>query len=68
MTNAVLIPEYKLNRDYKKKVFINENSKKLNLQYFSNSDSTIKYLNLNREERIKETEYTEIIISQIMYI
>ena len=68
MTNAVLIPEYKLNRDYKKKVFINENSKKLNLQYFSNSDSTIKYLNLNREERIKETEYTEIIISRIIDI
>ena len=39
MTNAVLIPEYELNRDYKKKVFINENSKRLNLQYFGKSDT-----------------------------
>lgn len=68
MNSSILIPEYKLSENCKNKIFINENSKKLNLRFINKNDDTIKYLDLNRDERIKETKYIENISLQIIEI
>ena len=68
MNNSILIPEHKLNHNYKYKVFINENSKNLNLIYSNKNDTVIKYLDLNRNNRLKESKYLENVTLKVIEI
>ena len=67
MINSIIIPEYKIKKNLnKKKIFINHNSYSLNINHINKYDETVKYLDLRRNERIREFKYINKITSYIL--
>lgn len=67
MSNPVIIPEFKIRKNFKKKkIFINQNSYDLNINCFNKNDKIIDYIDLYRNERIKEFKYIKKITSDIL--
>lgn len=69
MTTKILIPEFKINQNLDNKIFINENSRNINKNFYNEKeDKIVQYLDLESETRILECKYLENISLQLLDI